>query len=313
MYDPISVALLRDVDLKILFFAMEEDEETFYWNMYSYLLARASNYTHRYDMRELCSYTEPFPESVEEFIRNSGIDEQAKKYKSYIDYYDRVTNPTGIYKEIRKFAVRRGSFLNAQGAKVPDKEVLTGNKKNLNKYHWKKYVPDNPSEFVIVVIDHLNIVTPEKNSNTLSLAMGKTVEYMVHYVAKHYGYSVCVVHQQSSDRENLDHIKENHFIPSRQGLGDNKRVGRDYKEILGLYNPKEYGVKTWPPKKGYDLTQLHRYSRFVTVAKQRMGDKNKYIPLFFDGKTGMIESLPSYKKARELQNYEIKATKFKTA
>lgn len=285
IYQPIQYAIENKLNLKVLVFSIEETKEDFYWSVYSYVLGKHSKNLHRVNIIDLCSYITPLSEEVIEYCQKNDIDSLVDQYFSYIEFIEEY-NPTGIYKAIQKYAFSKGTFYDILGNVLSEEDLF------IHRSGFKKYVPNDPDEFVIVCVDNVNVLLQEKGSD-LSKSIAKMVEYIRFYVVKHFNYCVAVVHQQALEKESLEHLKFDAFIPTMQGLGDNKLVAREYLTIIGLYDPFQYGVDMYPRKNGYILSELGRYSRFVTIAKQRVGNKHKAIPLFFDGKNGRFFDLPS--------------------
>jgi hypothetical protein len=83
---------------------------------------------------------------------------------------------------------------------------------------------------------------------------------------------VIIVQQQMLELENLEHIKASMIWPSIQGLGDNKRVGRTYLNIIGICNPARYDFKKIKVSAGtFDIEELGFNQRCFNVIKRRYG------------------------------------------
>lgn len=283
VFDSIEYAIKTNLDLKILYFGLEESEEEFDYSLLSYLLKKYKNL--RYNILDFEYVTGELKESD-----LTAVDEVMvifNQWKSYIKYYDSVLHPYSIYLEVRNFANERGEF------------IIT----NPDHSNWDTYLPHNPNEFIIVIVDHISLVeTEKKHNNQLDLAMKDMSTYLRQYVSKKFKYTAISVHQQAAVNEDLDHIKESQWMPTLNGLGDNKRIGRDYLTVIGIGNPKRYGINSFG-----NYTQLNEYDgflRFIVIRKQRYGAVDNYMPIYFDGKCNWIRDAPTdSKELKDMKDY----------
>jgi energy-coupling factor transporter ATP-binding protein EcfA2 len=271
VWDAIEYAIKHNLDLRILYFGLEESEEEFEYSLMSYLLK--TRFGLRYNILDFEFITDGVKD--EDLSKIEEIEHVFKQWRSYIDYYDNIYHPYSIYSKVKEFAESRGRF------------VIT----NPAHTNWDKYVPNNPDEFIIVIVDHLSLVLPEKShGNQLDLAMQSMSSYLRQYVSKKFKYTAISVHQQMAASEDLDHVKEKAWMPSLNGLADNKRVGRDYLTVIGIGNPKRYGISSFG---GYSqLGDYDGFMRFLVIRKQRYGPVDSYIGITMDGKTGTIKAAP---------------------
>jgi energy-coupling factor transporter ATP-binding protein EcfA2 len=271
VWDAIEYAIENNLDLKILYFGLEESEEEFEYSMLSYLLK--VKFGVRYNILDFEYVYNSIKD--EDFDKIDKVSDTFKLWRSYIQYYDNIYHPYAIYSKVKEFAQSRGEF------------IIT----DVTHTNWDKYVPNNPEEFVIVVVDHISLVIPEKShNNQLDLAMQSMSTYLRQYVSKKFKYTAISVHQQMAASEDLDHVKEKAWMPTLNGLADNKRIGRDYLTVIGIGNPKRYGISTFG---GYNqLPDYNGFLRFLVIRKQRYGITDSYIGITMDGKTGTIKAAP---------------------
>lgn len=152
----------------------------------------------------------------------STYDSLINDMKKYIKVYDDVFNPTGLLETIKtelKDVGKSGvvdTFTDAQGNVV----TIT------------KFVYDDPNFHLVVVADHIGLMSPEKhqfdNVTTLHAAISKWSEYVVKIICKKYNAIVVNVHQQEMAGENNDSFKLGKLEPTEAKLGDNKIIGRDF-------------------------------------------------------------------------------------
>lgn len=276
LFDSIEYAIATGLDLKILYFGLEESEEQLHYTILSYLLKK--NFGIRLNIIDfLCIKREVSSEHLG-YIKQ--VQDELNLYISYIIYYD-VHNPFGIYKTIREFAFNRGKFVDADG------NVLS----SIDGEQWSYYVPDNPNEFIITMIDHVGLLLPEtKHQNKLDLAMQDLSFYLRAYVTKKFSYTVVAIHQQMAETEDLDHIKNRRWMPTLQGLATNKRLGQDYLTVISIGNPIRYNIAA---VEGYEVKRFRGFLRFVEILKQRYGMvPPMMLPIYMDGKCNWIKTAP---------------------
>lgn len=290
VYDAIKFAIDNNIDLKILYFGLEESEDEFDYALLSYLVH--TNLRIRSNITDFSSFIDAYPQEYINQIKESNVPELFKQYKSYVTFYESVYNSWGIYLTIRNFAKSRGKFY--QGNTLLSDDAFA----NSQNPAYSKYVPNNPDEFVICIIDHVSELVLQKDEPKLKDAIDNLVRHMRLYVTKLIKYNVLCVHQQDSSQESVDNKKENYMKPKLQGLGDSKTVGRAYVNIFGLFDPKRYNMATY---KSYDLNRLDRNFRVLNIIKQRYGSVGEEVPLFFDGKVTHIKTLP---KADDYENMD---------
>lgn len=285
VFDAIEYAIEKQWDLKILYFGLEETEEEFRYSMLSYLLRK--EYGVRYNILDFEYISGEI--SDEDLDKIDALDDKLNLWMSYVNYYDSVYNPYGIYSKIKDFAESRGKFV----------------KSNPDHSHWDVYIPDNSNEFIITIVDHVSLLLPEeKHKGDLRLAMKDMSFYLRQYVSKKFMYTAIVVQQQMAENEDLDHVKEKRWMPTLQGFGDNKSIGRDYLTVIGIGNPKRYGVQSFG---GYtNLGSYDGFIRFLVVLKQRYGHCDDIIGVVMDGKCNWIREAPPSTDTQSLntiQNY----------
>lgn len=200
VFDSIEYAIRTGLDLKILYFGLEESEEEFNYSLLSYLLKKYNNV--RYNILDFEYVTGKLQD--EDLDKIEALQPTLDLWKSYINYYDNIYHPYSIYSKIKEFAESRGQFIRT----------------NPEHKSWDTYVPDNPNEFIICIVDHISLVLPEKqHNNQLDIAMKDMSFYLRQYVSKKFKYTAVSVHQQMATNEDLEHLKEKYWMPTLQGFG----------------------------------------------------------------------------------------------
>ena len=279
VYGPIEYAIKNNLDLKILYFGLEESKRQFEYGLLSYLLFKEHKI--RLNIREFDAMGGELTPRELSLIEE--IQPLFEKWKSYILWYDSFFTPKSILSTVMRFAYNEGKFFK-DGTLVLDDELRVGEDGS-----WDTYVPDDPKKFRIVIVDHLRKLRPPSSKTTKHEAMQEWSDYNQQIISYKFDYAGIIVQQQSAEADNFDHVKHGAWMPKLETLGGNREVGQDARTIIGIGNPARYRVKKF---EGYDIEEFEGFIRFAEVLKQTYGPTNKLIPLFFDGKTGMIDVMP---------------------
>lgn len=154
------------------------------------------------------------------------------KIEEIVTFVDSVRNPTGVYKMMRAYALANGTqhkkkveFVNNQTGEVFTKEV--------DDY----YEADNPEEYVMCIVDHISLISVEKEEGRL-LNLHQSIsklssEYLI-LLRNKYNMIPVVVQQQAAAQESLDNFKSNKLRPSLDGLAENKLTQRDKPYLIWI-------------------------------------------------------------------------------
>src|SRR5574343_207561 len=263
----------NDIPLHILYFALEESKEKFWITMLCDLLYQRYNVTITY--YQYMGYHEGVTDQIRQYIKEvSPIIEDMKKY---IHVFDMVSNPSGIKLTIERFMSNLGERIDG----VIDEDEWGNKFKSFDfKYH-------NEKTHVLVVIDHVSLISPEKNQftdcTTTHLAMSKWSEYVVKFICKKYQCIVCNVHQQQSSADNTENMKLDNLQPALSKFGDNLLIGRDYMVVFGIFNPARYKL-TQKTYGGFNIEEMNGSFRELSVLKHRDGEDNIRVAMQFDGR-----------------------------
>lgn len=201
-----------------------------------------------------------------------------------------------IYKFCKKYAEENGT-VEYTTYKIKDE---FGTEQEVKGF--KSYTPNNPNEYVITMIDTLNLVDTERGL-TLKQSMDKMSEYLAKYLRNRYNMTSIVIQQQSVESENNDAYKIGKIRPSVASLGDTKYSARDSQITLGLFSPFKHGLQEYL---GYDITKFRDNIRFLEVLTNRDGNMGGIVALLFDGATCQFSELPrpdDKEGMRQVYNY----------
>lgn len=196
-----------------------------------------------------------------------------KEMEDSIIMYDGPENPVGIAKDLKKYAESRGKI------------------EQLDEYN-KIYVPNDPNEITIVVIDHIGLLKTTKDLPTKKQAIDK-LSNELRFARDFYGYSPVAVSQFNRDISNPIRIKNGDVEPQLDDFKDSSSPGEDCDVALALFDPMRYKV---PDPSGYDLDKLKdeygsKYFRSLRLIKNSYGADDVRIGLGFFGQIGMFKEL----------------------
>lgn len=210
-------------------------------------------------------------------------------FLSNVTFLDHTRNPFGIYKTMRDYAHKNGYYIDKNSNKLNTEWIEKGFNDEAKKIF--KYIPNNPDEFVIVITDHISLLTPE-NNESLHEAMGRFSSTYSLSMRDRWKYIIVNVQQQAAAQEGVENAQANMIRPSANGLADNKLCGRDVDMMLGLFSPYRFRRAMW---EGYDITRLKDSYRELSVILNRRGG-SIMTDLYFDGMTNFFKELPVKEK-----------------
>lgn len=290
------------ITVKVLYFALEESKHEFMMSMICNRLYH--KYGIEIDSLELQSMYETTI-SEEIFDKVKECEEYFNDLEKYIDIIDTVSNPYGIYSYVRQYSIDNGTHYyynfktdkdklnplpHEEAKKQPDYKS-DGN----GSWGYSHYVPNNPNEYVIVVVDHASLLSPEKGGTLHQAMSDMSATYGRKQITKHYNYIYVQVQQQAAAGEQAEFTKmggkiEEKFKPSLANLGDNKLTARDFHCIIGVFAPARYNIQSY---NGYNIIKLADNFRAIELLKNRVGSGYVEDALFFDGRVNEFRELPS--------------------
>lgn len=308
IYKPLLFCYLSktDVSLKIIYFPLEETPNRILQRFISWLLFDFTKGKIRISPRDLRSTITPVPQEVLDVINMPEFQEILSFFQEHVIFPNESSNPTGIYKYCKQYAEEHGTVTTKLGKYRDEFNVPR------DIQVFDKYVPDDPNEYRLIIIDTINLIDTERGL-TLKQSMDKLSEYLAKYLRNRYRFSPIVIQQQTFESEGNEAFKLGRVRPSVAGLGDSKYTSRDSNIVLGLFSPFKFGLREY---EGYDITKFKDHIRFLEVCVNRDGEMGGICPLFFDGAICQFEELPRVENKTELQkvyNYIDKINNTKTS
>lgn len=276
------------VSPQIFYYNLEEDEEDITLRFMSCLLFILYNI--EVSPTELSSIDErkPLDEKIINLIESVEFQDILRYYESHVKFMP-SKNPTGVWKDLVGYANSHGetiyenyTYINEFGKECVGRKIV-------------EYIPNNPNEYVIIIIDHVSILEREKNG-TLKEAIDKLSEYCI-TLRNRYKYIPVVVQQQNIESIGIDAFKVDKIRPTLAGLADSKNPGKDCTVMLGITNPHGAGKEN---DLGYDIKKLKGNFRSLEVVLNRKGQSNSICPLYFKGSVNYYKELPLPNNTEEI-------------
>lgn len=194
-------------------------------------------------------------------------------------------NPTGMYKEWWDHMSSRGKFIN--------EPYIDEN--NVAKNRIVKFIPNNPSEYNIIVIDHIALCKLERGF-TLKENLDKLSEYAIR-VRNLFGMSIFFLQQfnQSLNSVERQKFKGVDISPQQSDYKDSTTPYIDADVVIGLMNAYKMDMDKCL---GYNINiagapyNLKENFRMLKVVKNRLSKDNVAIGLYFIPEAGSFAELP---------------------
>lgn len=309
--EPLEYAVKNNLNLKIFYFALEESSQEFIDTMICNFISNRCGIS--MDILTLQGYREKSLEQSKMDLIEKHIDD-VEKLLERVEIIDSVYNPTGIYKYCRDYADKHGKHHYEDREFIKKKIDEDGNYYTVKEKTkaYSHYVPNDPNAINIVIVDHMSLLTPEKDKDTgIMMNQHQTMahwstNYALKQVTKHWNWSVVNVIQQEQSGEREQFTNRGESIqkktePSLAGFANNKEIQRDAKIVIGVYSPDRFGFEDYH---GYDIRRFRDTFRALKILKNRFGPPNKYIHYLFDGATNRFSELPKSTERDKLIPYE---------
>jgi replicative DNA helicase len=278
-----------DIDLKILYFSMERKKEFKIAKWISrFIFLDTANII---PVDDILSWHRIASEEVGNLVQHKKM-KINELLKNVIMLYEDPMTPTEINEVIEKFSEVRGH---------EEERWIT--QRDGRKELKKVWIPDNPSEVILIVTDHIGLVKNERIGGRI-LNDKETLDKFSSNMRKmrdYYNYSPVVVSQFNRDIANPMRIKNGDVEPMLEdfkGSGDSQE---DAEVVMSLFDPMRYKV---PDPSGYDLDKLRdedkrKKYRSLKILKNSYGGDDIRVGLAFQPEIGMFKEMPRLAETTE--------------
>lgn len=241
---------------------------------------------------------EKIPEEIEEAIKL--LEPYYNYIEENIEIFDYAINPTGIYKQTK-------SYLESTGKFEPVTKIIEGKEKKI-----RVYVPNNPNQITILVVDHYGLIKSEQiagteGKSTKKQSIDKLDEYCIE-LRNTYQITPILISQFNRDIADITRIKLGNVKPNLEDFKESGNTQEAADIVLAPFYPSRYDLPTY---KGYVLGEgIGRLMRFLYILKNRGAKDNICVPMRFLGECGYFEEVPNspddiddiYTKIKDFKN-----------
>lgn len=203
---------------------------------------------------------------------------------------DNKITPKGIYASVKQYADNNGitstvPIMDRKGNFIYNKDI---------------YKANDPEELVLGIVDHLGLVSPNKEETGKKGTIDTLSSFFVSLRNQH-NYSFCAVSQFNRELADVTRQRFKELTPQMEDFKDTGGPSEDAETVIALFNPIVYNMNTYS---GYNIGRLGERFRGVSILKNRNGSAPARIGYTFLGECGAYAQLP---KGDEMQaeNYEF--------
>jgi KaiC/GvpD/RAD55 family RecA-like ATPase len=239
---------------RVLYFSLEMSRESKIFQAISYKLNKDYNIVISPQHLKSTFQNYILDKQVYDIINSTEFKVWLNEFESNVTFIDSIRSPNEIYDYVLNYALKHG---------------------RLNE-ETKEYTPDNPDEYVIIVLDHMSLLSPDKGSSLFE-AMYNYSAYKCLEFRDKFNYIPVVVQQQSAESSKQQFTYRGDSIiekirPSPDGLADMRLSARDVNLMISLFNPTSFRL---PEYEGLDLGKIGRWHRELYLNLNR-----DYFPKF---------------------------------
>ena len=279
---------------KIFYFILENSRKEVVAQMAAHHIKK--EYKMDTNSKVLMSKDEIVSDEIHELlIKSEGHFDDLFKYVTIIH---NIHSPLGIYKVV-------SDYMKTAGTIHYEKKLKNGGADGEMIDIPVSYTPNDPEEHVIVIVDNVNNLQPEKShSSKRECIKDWTANYARMRLCKFYDCTVLSVQQQDMESQKLSYTSfdatpvKGKVVPSLASLAENKTTSQDYHVILGIFHPRHY---KFTEDLGYKLDILEDNYRNLMVLKSNDTSSGWEVGIYFNGASEVFMELPL--PGRELNDF----------
>lgn len=217
--------------------------------------------------------------SDELYTKIKAYKEHFEKMFEFIEFDDVPNNPSYIYNKVKNYFEENGKWIKVE------REV----KGKTQKYTY--YKANNPDEYVIIIVDHIGLVTNEKGlvkKGTIDKLSSKLIE-----LRNKYKVIPVVVSQFNRELGDIQRQRFKELVPQLEDFKDSGNSQEDANVVIALFSPKRYNIERYLEydlkSKGYNIGD---FFRALFVIKNRGGRDGVSLGTRFLGHCGYFEEIP---------------------
>lgn len=242
-------------------------------------------------------------EDDEENKLSNELYEKVKAYKEhfekmfeFIEFEDVPMQPTAMTNKVKNYFEANGRWVEFERT-VKDKVQKI-----------KYYKANNPDEYVLVIVDHVGLVRPERASKgEAGLNKKQTIDKLSSQLIElrnKYKAIPVVVSQFNRELGDIQRQRFKELVPQLEDFKDSGNSQEDANVVIALFSPKRYNIDRYLEydlkSKGYDIGE---FFRALFVIKNRGGRDGVSLGTRFLGHCGYFEEIPQSKVFEENPDY----------
>jgi len=284
---------------RIKYFSLEMSKEDKIKEMRSFLLFHLHGITMAPDTIDSIYSGYILDPVIERIIKSDEFLSWFEEFENVVEFIDYTKNPYGIYKNVREYAHRNGTYIDKEGKPMdmriplrydtPGFKETPDSRKEIDQYNKniQFYKADDEDVYNIVIIDHARLLTVEKDLDDRRNIENFSSNYLMG-MRDRWNFIPVLVQQQMAAQESVDNAKAAKLRPSSDGLGISKNTAQDCDTLLGLFSPARHKKLSWEE---YDISQLVDKHRELSIILNRRGNAT-ITQLYFNGASNYFKELP---------------------
>lgn len=301
MFEPIDWYLKHrdstNISLKIFYFSLEISADLLIISAISYKLFKSYGIAISPDNLQSVFAGYTLDDRILKIIDSKEFQQWLMEFQSIVTIHDDIRNTTGILLTVKSYAEANGHY--------EYKDVAWQNEdgSSTNKRVVDRYIPDRPDEYVVVLVDHAGLLSPQKEQGTLYNAIGELSSKIFLQMRDRWGYSPVLIQQQTANSTDAQYTSRGEVVierlkPNPEGLAENKSSKNDANLMISLFWPYNYKI---PSYNGWDLARIGMNHRELLINLNRNGISSASIDLMFLGACNYFAELPREPNERVYQ------------
>ena len=165
------------------------------------------------------------------------------------------------------------------------------------EYTKEEYIPNNPQQYLIVVVDHIKLLSVA-TGHTTKQEIDLACDFLIHFRNK-CGLTITIVQQLNRGFKSMERRQSANNLIEMQDLSDSSGPAQSAETVIGIYHPFREKVTKC---EGYDVRQIRDRLRIGILLKNRFGMADKCVGVAFYGEISVWEELPL---PSEINDYSV--------
>ncbi len=273
------------IDYHCTFYTMEIDKVSVMTKLIALKIFK--DHTLVVDPDTLLSRREGFtlPEKIRDLVATYKV--YFDRLEEIVEFIDEPINPTGASIKAQEVMMKCGHMVYFDHSGNPCTKELA---------YKSQYIPNNPKQIRVIMLDHTDCLRKEKDATTSKDKIDLFCEKAV-YARNKYGTSWVALSQLNRGLDNAERQMHNNHKKNYELLlpqpADLKGTGNLYESsdiVLYGFSPHNYGIEEF---KGYNTAKLQDRFRILGIMKNRYGASNIAAGYGYIGESSYFVDIPS--------------------